>query len=387
MLIHACECLVLPSHGEQRCMHSKHRFCFSSSLLLASPVPQGCHTRIYVNSARRRWPVTAPSFLGPGKALTGICTSYPLQLSLGWQLPATDTYSTILRGLLRSHKFLKDASKIPCDIVQTLENDADAAKTFVTQLEQGHVPDLIADLPQEVIESFNDVVNIAASLPTEILDAAQSVVTDAVNVFNDIEDGSIVSDLAKIPGIVVSDITAGWGDFTSGLVEAWDDATSDIACFFGDCPTSTTAAGSCAMTTSTAGYHTTSYVPATTTDGAGGLTYSSAYHASLSEAVAQSASVAKLSQGNASVPTSAPKSEAARQTSPAARTPTRTAPFTRQATATPEKTVNSSSPAATNHGGSSAVSAQSSLAGSGAGFQSVQIFSIAMFGALGLLFC
>ena len=143
------------------------------------------------------------------KALAGICKSRPLRTNIEGAPPVTDYHSTLLRGLLRSHKFLKEAGEIPCDVFQTLENDADAAKDFITQLEHSQVADLIADLPQEVVGSFNNFINIAIFLPTEILGAAESVVTDAANVFNDMEDGSIVSDLAKAPGIVISDITAG----------------------------------------------------------------------------------------------------------------------------------------------------------------------------------
>lgn len=88
-----------------------------------------------------------------------------------------------------------------------------------------------------MIGSFSDVIKIAKTLPTEIVDAAHSVVTDAFNLFNEIGDGSIVSDLAKVPGIVVSYVTAECCGLTSGLVGAWNEATEDIACVFGDCPT------------------------------------------------------------------------------------------------------------------------------------------------------
>ena len=164
-----------------------------------------------------------------------------------------DNPRTLLRGLLRSKNFLDYASRIPCNIIQTLENDAEEAEKFVTQIQQGKVPDLITDLPDEVIGTFSDVINIAVTLPTALLGAAQSVVTDAAKLFNDIEDGTITDDLASVPGIVVSDVTAGWAGFTSGLVDAWDHATEGIGCFFGDCPTPTAPAGnSCAAATSSA---------------------------------------------------------------------------------------------------------------------------------------
>ena len=95
-----------------------------------------------------------------------------------------------------------------------------------------------------MVASLNDIINIAISLPTEILGAAKSFVTDAANVFNDIEDGSIVSDLAKVRGIVVSDIMAGWGDLASAVADGWHGFSSDIDWVFGNCPTAaTTVAG------------------------------------------------------------------------------------------------------------------------------------------------
>lgn len=182
-------------------------------------------------------------------------------------------HSNIVRGLLRSHNILQDISQVPCNVINTLETDVDAAKNFVTQLEQGQTPNLIQNLSPELIGTFHDLINIASSLPTEILDTAQAAVTDVVSVFDDIENGSIVSDLENVPGIVISDITAGWGGFTHGVVAVWAGATSEIAgaasaidCAFGSCPPATaTTLGSCA---SAAGNNTQTYTPANTTPAA-----------------------------------------------------------------------------------------------------------------------
>ncbi len=164
-----------------------------------------------------------------------------------YQADNTKTWhSNIVQGLLRSKKgdALRYISDIPCDVIQSLETDADKAMKFVEQLKAGQVPSVIQDLPQEAVQEFRDVINIALSLPSEILDAAEAAASDAANVFDDIEDGSIIQDIEQIPGVVLSDITSGWADFTNELTDAWNDVTSDIGCFFGDCP-QPTAVGSC----------------------------------------------------------------------------------------------------------------------------------------------
>ena len=195
---------------------------------------------------------------------------------------------TIVKGLLRSKKILDNISEIPCDVIQTLENDAEAAETFVTQLGHGEVPTIIRDLPQELIGVFTDVVGIAAQLPTAIFGAANSAVTDAAKIFDDIEDGSIVSDIEKVPGVVASDVVAGWGDLTKGLEAGWADATHAIGCIFGDCPATTTQGntqrGSCSAGSTTAVSH-----PARTTSGQAGTTYPSSISAYKSSIRAQSA--------------------------------------------------------------------------------------------------
>ena len=166
-------------------------------------------------------------------------------------------HSNIVQGLLRSKKgdTLKYINDIPCDVIQSLETDADEATEFVEQLTAGQVPSIIQDLPQEAVQGLRNVINIALSLPTEILDVAEAVATDAVNVFDDIEDGSIIQDIERIPGVILSDITSGWADFTTELTDAWSDVTSDIGCFFKHC-THPTTVNSCpgAAAATTTGY-------------------------------------------------------------------------------------------------------------------------------------
>lgn len=239
-------------------------------------------------------------------------------------------HSTIVRGLLRSRRIIQDISKIPCDIVNTLENDVDAAKNFVTQLGQGQVPELIKDLPQEIIGTFHDLLNIAASLPTEIFDAAQSAVTDVVHVFDDIENGSIVADLERVPGVVVSDVTAGWGDFTHGVVGLVDEVTSEIGCVFGNCPASATTppgGGSCAIATTSASHNTQTYTPAKATH-------------SIQETTTSAGNTGSSSTSTTAKPT-----------------------------------------------GSSAAPAQSNLAGGSNGFHSAAIWAMAILGAFGFFIC
>lgn len=272
-------------------------------------------------------------------------------------------HSTIVRGLLRSHRIIQDISKIPCDVINTLETDVDAAKNFVTQLEQGQVPELIKDLPQEIVGTFHDLINIAASLPTEIFDAAQAVVTDVVNVFDHIENGSIVSDLERVPGVIVSDVTAGWGDFTHGVVGIVNAVTSDIACVFESCPTSTaTTMGSCAMTTSSAGNDTQTYTPAQTTPQTGSPTPVAAYSTSVFGG-------APASGGN---------------NSSGEQTTTKPISPTQKTTTSPGNTGSSSISTSSKATGGSAAPAQSNVAGGSNGFHSVAVWAMAILGALGV---
>lgn len=351
-----------PSCSPQ-CSSSKLRnSSLSASWLSALSTLQGCHTERYDKFVGKYSSNEATPSWTPDKDPANISEFNYLLLS-GAISQSTNLHSTIVRGLLRSHKFLDLAGDIPCDIVQTLESDADAAENFVSQLVQGQVPDLIKDLPEEIQGAFSDVLNIAETLPTEILGAAEAIVTDAANLFNDIENGNIVSDLEQIPGIVVSDITAGWGDFTSGLVDAWDEATDGIACFFGDCPTSVPSAGSCAAATTVASYISSaypSYVPATTTV---------AVPASTLQPTQQPSTLnAQPTQQNAF-----PAVSSANPTSLTVQT-------------TPTSIQISSTSATSVPAGNSAAPSQFSSDGSGTRLGSIQLVLVAILGTVGFLF-
>ena len=156
-------------------------------------------------------------------------------------------HSCLIQGLFRSKIGLDYVRYIPCDVIQTLESDGHQAEQFFEQLLLGQVPSVVQNLPQEAVQQFKDVFNIVTTLPDEILTAAEAVATDAANVFNDIEDGSIIQDIEYIPGVILSDVTSEWSDFTSVLTSAWNDVASDIGCFYGNCPPPT-AVGACAST-------------------------------------------------------------------------------------------------------------------------------------------
>ncbi|KAL9591685.1 MAG: hypothetical protein Q9179_007474, partial [Wetmoreana sp. 5 TL-2023] len=128
-----------------------------------------------------------------------------------------NTFGNIICGFLRSDNVIRYISDIPCDIIQTLESDADQAKDFVNQLQQGHVPTLIENLAEEALGDFKNVIGIFVTLPSEIVGAAAAAVTDAAHIFNDIGHGTIISDIENLPGVRVSDVTSAWGDFTVGL--------------------------------------------------------------------------------------------------------------------------------------------------------------------------
>lgn len=142
--------------------------------------------------------------------------------------PKLTARSTFLNGLLRSDNFASIASTVPCDIVNELENNAEAAEQFVREIQAGQVPTLIENLPSEVVDAFGAIINVALSLPQSIVDTAESVVDGFEGLFDSIADGSIVSELPE-------EIADAWEDVTDGFVDAWNDLTADIACLFGDC--------------------------------------------------------------------------------------------------------------------------------------------------------
>lgn len=138
---------------------------------------------------------------------------------------------------------------IPCDLIKTLESDVEQAQKFVEQLLDGKTPSLIKkspqQIPEEVVEAFQDVIGIFETLPSEIKDVADAAVSDVAKVFDDIGSGNIVEDLKSISGVVVSGITSGWGDLTAGLEDGRGAATNFVGCFFNSCPHTTADAYTC----------------------------------------------------------------------------------------------------------------------------------------------
>lgn len=92
------------------------------------------------------------------------------------RLDTDATNRRIVQGLFRSQKIVRVLSDIPCDIIQTLENDAAEAKAFVDDFEQGKVPKIIENLPEEVTGAISDLIGIFLSLPTQIVDIAEAAI-------------------------------------------------------------------------------------------------------------------------------------------------------------------------------------------------------------------
>ena len=127
------------------------------------------------------------------------------------------------------------------------------------QIQQGQVPSIIQNLPQEALAQITDVVSIALLVPSQVINFATAAETDAASVIDEIEDGSITSAIDALPSDVYSEVTMGWSDLTAGLTDAWDDATGGIKCLFGGCPSSTASpSGSCSAPAAAAAT-TTSY--------------------------------------------------------------------------------------------------------------------------------
>lgn len=201
-----------------------------------------------------------------------------------WQL--LTIYSTIMNGLLRSQNFASVASSVPCDIVNELENNAEAAEQFVREIQAGQVPTIIENLPEEIVGAFSSIINTALLLPETIWDTTENVVEGVSDLFDSVADGSIVS---RFPEAVAD----GWEDVTAGFVDAWDAVTGDIGCWFSDCPEPT--AGGCASSVPVSAYASATPVAYYNTSSAAAYSYNWA----LSSAVA-AASAAAYAEATAS---------------------------------------------------------------------------------------
>ena len=136
-------------------------------------------------------------------------------------------------------------AEIPCNDINTLWTNAEAAKQFVQQLEAGQVPTLIANLPQEAVDEFSSVINIMLTLPDEVINVASAAASDVVQIADDIEDGQITAVIASLPSDVVHIVTEGWDDLTNGLTDAWNGLTNGFDCvILNKCPKTT---GSCGI--------------------------------------------------------------------------------------------------------------------------------------------
>ena len=173
-------------------------------------------------------------------------------------------FSNIAKAIFRSDKgnLIQNLADIPCDVIQSLESDADEAEEFVNQLQAGEIPSIISDFPSAAVSEFADTIEVATAV---IADVAGAAITDVIDVFNEIGNGSIlddvVSDVEAIPTDLVDAITNGWGDFTDEVKTGW----SDFTCWIEDDCTTLSTADACSLPASAA---------ATTTPGAAATTTS-----------------------------------------------------------------------------------------------------------------
>ena len=195
---------------------------------------------------------------------------------------ANDLHSNIVKGIFNSNKgnLIQNVASIPCNTIETLQSDADEAEQFVEQLQAGQVPSIIANLPEEAVSEFGEIIGVA----TEVIDVAEAAVTDVINIFNDIEDGSIVSDIEGIPTDIINAITNGWNDFTDDIKTGWDDFT----CWIDDDCSSSSLAGFCSMPAS-ASATATPDAGAASSSAAAAAAYTSEFYASESSAAAAAA--------------------------------------------------------------------------------------------------
>lgn len=157
-------------------------------------------------------------------------------------LPTDTTNSNMVRGLLNSYngEIVHYIAEIPCNIISILESDAEKAEQFVKQVEQGQIPTIMSDLPQEAVNVFGDVLNVLEIIPSDVIDVGQAAVTDVVSIVNGIEDGSITSVVASLHSDLAASITDRWGDFNDGITDAWNGWQNGLKCdILKHCPSST----------------------------------------------------------------------------------------------------------------------------------------------------
>lgn len=221
-----------------------------------------------------------------------------------WKKNADVASSNIAKGIFNSDKgnLIQNIAQIPCDTIQTLESDAEEAEAFVNQIQAGQVPSIITNLPQEAVSELGDIFEVATMV---IDDVAGAAVTDIVDVFNEIEDGSIVSVVEGIPSDIIDAITNGWNDFTNEVTSVW----GDVTCFFEGGCSSSSSVGFCSVSSSAP-----ASASASATDSGGAIT--SAYYSSgSSAAAATSASAAAYTSSYLSSYYAAASSAAAAYTS------------------------------------------------------------------------
>ena len=208
---------------------------------------------------------------------------YLLVLTHRTQTPPTDTTnSNMVRGLLNSYngEIVHYITEIPCSIISILESDAGQAEQFVKQIEQGQVPTIISNLPQEAVNVFGDVLNVLELIPSDVIDVGQAAVTDVVSIVNDIEDGSITSVVASLPSEIAASITDRWGDYNDGITDAWNGWANGFKCnILNHCPSTPVQTCGTPLTTAT-----TTTAAATPTNSTPAALSSSASMASTSSA-------------------------------------------------------------------------------------------------------
>ena len=132
--------------------------------------------------------------------------------------------SNILKGLLEAQDFASFAASVPCDIVNELETNVEAADQFIEEIQAGEVPTIIKDLPEEVVGAFQSILGVALQLPGAIWDTATDLVDGAEDVFDDLTgagDGSIVDDIGALPGVAATEAAELWDGVADGFVEGW----------------------------------------------------------------------------------------------------------------------------------------------------------------------
>ncbi|KAL8993602.1 MAG: hypothetical protein Q9169_006227 [Polycauliona sp. 2 TL-2023] len=160
-----------------------------------------------------------------------ICARMSSTSTMSFSITDSKDSRTLVKGFLRSNPVSKIIQSIPCSVVNKLESDPNLAQNFVEQLQAGQTPELINELPGDILNGFQGIFQILAGTPDALVQQFEDVVDTATGLFNDIESGNIWQEIEDFGGEVVDtvkDIGDSVKDIFDGKPDNANQAGGDI---------------------------------------------------------------------------------------------------------------------------------------------------------------